>query len=118
MSPDESPAQPRPRKLYLFLPWIIIPIVWAGIGSGVPNWLRTTLPYGLGQLALRNIGLGMLLLVIGSSALWAYQHQRCRRKTGAHLIAGTIAIAFAVSVAQFCLAAAIGFAGCVIMMGG
>jgi hypothetical protein len=72
----------------------------------------------LGQIAMSNIGYGVLLLVLGSSALWAYECQRYHRQTGAPLIVGTIAIAFALSLAQVCLAAAITFAGCVIMMGG
>jgi len=76
-------------------------LVWLASATGITDWISTVLPFGLGQIALDNTWLGMLLLIIGCSALWAFEVQRLEF-CGADLIFGTIWLTTVVVIFQFC----------------
>ena len=57
---------------WLILPWLSILGLMIAPATNMDQWLLDSLPYGLGSMARRNVGYGLLLVFVGSSARWAY----------------------------------------------
>jgi len=57
--------------LWLLLPWAVAIGMFIASALKLDAWLGT-LPYGLGNLALKNMAWGLFILIVGSSARWAY----------------------------------------------
>jgi hypothetical protein len=57
---------------WLFLPWLSILGLMIAPATNMDRWLLDSLPYGLGSMARKNVGYGLLLVFVGSSARWAY----------------------------------------------
>jgi hypothetical protein len=61
-----------PINLWLLLPSLTLLTLIIASAFGLADWLYTALPLGIGKLALRNAGWGLLLVTVGSSVRWAY----------------------------------------------
>ena len=62
----------RHADWWLLLPWFTLGAVWIAGASGAADWILDNLPHGLGAIVVSNIGWGMLVLTLGSSARWGY----------------------------------------------
>jgi hypothetical protein len=96
---------------YLFLPWFTLLLVWLAYATGIAEWSSTVLPFGLGPIVMNNLGHGMLLLLIGCSALWALEFQRSSGYIGVGLILGTLWLTFFVILFHLGVAIGIVFLG-------
>jgi len=103
MSLDEQTQTLRSSRRYLFFPWIASLLVALAIGTGIADWIWTLLPFNLGRIAIRNLWPGMLLLLIGCSALWSSKALRSSGYRGAGLIAGTTSLTLFVILIQLCV---------------
>ena len=111
MTLDEQTPTVRPLRRYLFFPWFALLLVGMAFGTGITDWISTVLPFGLGQIAIRNLWPGMLLLLIGCAALWALQvSKRNWDYRGVVLILATIWLTWLVIAIEFCIV----FAGWVV----
>ena len=101
MSSAEQTKAKRLRQRYVFFPWIVLLLVWLATIAGVEEWFPPLLPFGLGQIAVNNLWSGMLLLLIGCSALWAIETQRTAGSRGIVLILGSVWQTMLLVLAQF-----------------
>jgi hypothetical protein len=90
-------------------------LVWLALVTGITDWISTVLPFGLGRIAIRNLWPGMLLLLVGCSALWAFEVQRYWDCRGVGLVFGTIWLTILVILFQICVAIAIVSVGWVLV---
>jgi len=103
MSLDEQTQTVRPTRRYLFFPWFVLLPVWLASETGITDWISTVLPFGLGRIAIRNLWPGMLLLLIGCSAIWALEVARSWDYRGVELILWTIWLTCVVTITQLCI---------------
>src|SRR5262245_58120594 len=64
--------RPPIHFLWLIFPWLTVLGIMIAATTGVDRWFFDRLPYGLGSTALKNLGWGLLMVFVGSSARWAY----------------------------------------------
>jgi hypothetical protein len=103
----ESIKRDRSGDFWLLLPWFTLGAVWIAGASGAPDWILDNLPYRLGDIAIPNIGWGMLVVTLGSSARWGYLQFWNRSRSVGELLRRVILCAIAITFAQFCVAAAL-----------
>jgi hypothetical protein len=107
----ESPRDERYSYFWLLLPWLTLGAVLIAAAIGVDRWIIANLPFGLGHIAIGNVGWGMLLVLLGSSARWSYLRYWNRAQSRADMIGTVISYAIGISLAQFCVAAGVLYVG-------
>jgi hypothetical protein len=118
MIPDEQHHEPvyRAKKRYLFFPWLGVAALWVVAATGLQQYVANALPFRLRLPWSAGFGPGMLLLLVGCSALWSHGFLRGRGNRGTDLTIKTVLMTLLVTACQLCLAAGIFFAGCLIML--
>jgi hypothetical protein len=94
----------RINSPWIIVPWLTLIVVVLARQFGADNWIESALPLGLGRMAVKNSGWGLLLLTFGCSARWAYLRVSRVTTNRGELIGTVICMAILITLAYILVA--------------
>jgi len=114
----DSPGKPRLHFFWLILPWLTVGSLLLAETTGFRSWIFKNLPSKLSDIAQNNIGWGILLVTVGSSARWVYLRWYKQTQNPFFTWVSFSFWTVLLTLSHISVAAGILFAGCMIVMWG